>query len=637
MRPAPSNLALVFALGLAVGCGVLFAGRFPARFEAEVTGPPDQVPWTNLQPLVDPDEFRFVVVTDRTGEHRDGVFEGAMGKINLLRPEFVVSVGDLIEGYSEDRAVLDREWNEIEGFVGRLGMPFFYVPGNHDMSNAVMAEAWQSRFGPSYYHFSYKGVLFLALNSELFGMVHDPKSPVPGPWTQADQMAFVERVLSESRGARWTFVLVHQPLWDSPRPNPDWLRVEALLADRPHTVFAGHFHRYTQHRRGAREYITLATTGGGSRMRGTPWGEFDHVAQVSMTAGGPVIANLRLDGILPSDVVTSELRELTRQLETAVVAEPMLSQGRYFSRGTARFSVANPSAQPLRVSARYLASRDLVPERVDERVEVEPGGVATLEAPLGVRASRGFESLAPARAQFTLETLSPDGEPLRLERELAILPERRFDAVRAVGRVKVDGDLSEWGRLPFVVDEPGERSGHGIHRGPEDGSFRFGVSHDREFLYVAVDVRDDSIVASPDEVAREQDHVSLSIDARPDPERSRNEATFVAIRNGSMAKLVSPLVALGETRPDPILKLFAGGVPEGVLQAVRRTEPGYAVEVAVPVAVLDERRGERWDALRLNVTLSDFDEGEPDHVDLSWRPSRFEAGAIEGAGTFLRR
>jgi hypothetical protein len=188
-----------------------------------------------------------------------------------------------------------------------------------------------------------------------------------------------------------------------------------------------------------------------------------------------------------------------------------------------------------------------------------------------------------------------------------------------------------------VVDEPGGRAGHGVHRGPEDGSFRFAVRQDVDFLYVGVDVRDDSIVASPDEVAREQDHVSLNLDARPDPERSQNEETFAAIRSGAMAKMVSPLLTLQETRPDPVMRLFAGGVPEGVRQAVRRTASGYAVEVAVPAGVLDERRGGSWDALRLNVTMNDFDEGEPDHVALSWRPSRFEAGAIEGAGTFVRR
>ena len=372
-------------------------------------------------------------------------------------------------------------------------------------------------------------------------------------------------------------------------------------------------------------------------MRGTPWGEFDHVAQVSMTKDGPVIANLRLDGILASDVVDAELRQLVQQLEDAVVAEPMVSQGRYFSRAVARFSVANPSAQPLAVTARFLASRDIVPDDVIQRVTVEPGGVATLAVPVSARATRGYESLAPGRAQFTLETQELGGEVLTIDRELAVLPERRFDAARTAHTVSVDGDLGEWGRLPFVVDEPGAQSGHGIHRGPEDGSFRFGVRQDAEFLYVAVDVLDDSIVASPDEVAREQDHVSLNLDARPDPERSKNEETFAAIRSGAMAKMVSPLLALQETRPDPILRMFGAGVPEGVRQAVRRTASGYAVEVAVPASVLDERRGARWDALRLNVTMDDFDAGEPDHVALSWRPSRFEAGAIEGAGTFVRR
>jgi hypothetical protein len=630
-------LATAFLLGVAIGCGALLAGRYPARFEVHAGGGDAPVPWTSLAPADDPDAFRFAVVTDRTGEHRDGVFEGAMGKLNLVRPEFVVSVGDLIEGYTDDGAVLDREWNEIESFVGRLQMPFFYVPGNHDMSNAVMAEEWKSRFGPSFYHFTYKGVLFVALNSELFAMVHDRSASLPGPWTQAEQMAFVERALAENRDVRWTFVLVHQPLWDSPQPHPDWTKIEALLADRPHTVFAGHFHRYAQQLRGGRQYITLATTGGGSRMRGTPWGEFDHVAQVTMAKEGPVIANLRLDGILPGDAVDAELRELVRELERAVAAEPLVSPSRYFSRGTARFSVANPGARPLAVVARFLPSRDLVPDEVEERAVLAPGAAATLEVPVRVRAARAFETLAPARVQFTLETEGPHGAPLVLERELALLPERRFDAVRAARAVVVDGELAEWGRLPILVEEPAGRSGHGVHRGPDDASFRFGVRQDAEFLWVAVDVRDDSIVASPDEVVRHQDHVSLSLDARPDPERSQNEETFAAIRSGAMGKMVSPLVALGETRPDPILRLFGAGAPEGVQQAVRRTESGYAVEIAVPARLLDERRGARWDALRVNVTVADFDAGEPDHVALSWRPSRFESGAIEGAGTFVRR
>jgi len=329
-----SLVGFLLGVGAVIGCDAWMpASPPPAAIETPaLTG---KVPWTGTTPLRDASDFDFAVVSDRTVEHRDGVFEEEMPfKVNLLRPEFVISLGDLIEGYTEDRAQLAREWDEIEAAIGRLGMPFFYVPGNHDMSNAVMAEVWRSRFGPSYYHFTFKGVLFLALNSELFGLASDPTQSLPGPWKQAEQMAYVEQALRENASARWTFVFLHQPLWDVgvlplpeqavlPPINADWLKVERLLGSRPYTVFAGHYHRYTLHVRNHRQFITLATTGGRSMLRGTPFGEFDQIAQVTMTRGGPVIANLRLDGILPSDVVTVEKRAARLALAKAMQREPV--------------------------------------------------------------------------------------------------------------------------------------------------------------------------------------------------------------------------------------------------------------------------------------------------------------------------
>ena len=158
-------------------------------------------PWTSLDANDAEEDFHFVIVSDRTGGARPGVFASAIPKVNLLEPAFVVSVGDLIEGYTDDQAQLDREWDEFEGFVAGLEAPFFYAAGNHDMNNAVMARTWQARFGPSYYRFVYKDVLFLVLNSELFGMVTEPETPVPGPWTQAEQLAFIERTLRRVSGA----------------------------------------------------------------------------------------------------------------------------------------------------------------------------------------------------------------------------------------------------------------------------------------------------------------------------------------------------------------------------------------------------------------------------------------------------
>ena len=108
-------------------------------------------PWTSLETLDSDNRFHFAIVTDRTGGERLNVFGPAMETVNLLQPSFVVSVGDLIEGYTKDRAQLKREWDELDSFVRKLDAPFFYTAGNHDYSNQVMADVWRERYGTSYY------------------------------------------------------------------------------------------------------------------------------------------------------------------------------------------------------------------------------------------------------------------------------------------------------------------------------------------------------------------------------------------------------------------------------------------------------------------------------------------------------
>jgi hypothetical protein len=252
-------------------------------------------PWTHLNLNNDPDTFRFAIVSDRTGGHRGRVFSQAVEQLNVLQPEFVVSVGDLIEGYTETPERLAAEWKEFQGYVARLQMPFFYVAGNHDVSNPAQVKLWKEKFGRSYYSFTYKNVLFLALDSE------QPHGKTGG--IGMEQLAFVRKTLKETADVRWTFVLVHRPLWDqADLPRNGWLEVEKALAGRDYTVFAGHIHRFRKFVRQGMNYYQLATTGGGSRMRGLPYGEVDQIAWVTMKKDGPVIANILLDGVLTEDM-----------------------------------------------------------------------------------------------------------------------------------------------------------------------------------------------------------------------------------------------------------------------------------------------------------------------------------------------
>src|SRR4051794_38914494 len=79
-----------------------------------------------------PHTFQFAPGSDRTGPPPPLICPRAVEQLNLMQPEFVVSVGDLIEGYTQNKTQIDREWREFQSYVARLEMPFFYVPGNHD-------------------------------------------------------------------------------------------------------------------------------------------------------------------------------------------------------------------------------------------------------------------------------------------------------------------------------------------------------------------------------------------------------------------------------------------------------------------------------------------------------------------------
>lgn len=215
------------------------------------------VPFTSLELSRSSRDFQFAIVADRTGRTRPGVFDSAMRKLNLLQPQFVMCVGDLVQGYTRKPQDAVRMWDQVLKQVHLLTMPFFFVPGNHDLSTPVMRTEWAKHFGRSYYAFRYEDVLFLCLSTE------EPRGRLG-----AEQIGYFRQVLRESPSVRWTFVFMHEPLWSRPekatKKTPGlaengWKEFEPLLAGRNYTVFAGHVHRYSKSVRNKQHYIVLAT------------------------------------------------------------------------------------------------------------------------------------------------------------------------------------------------------------------------------------------------------------------------------------------------------------------------------------------------------------------------------------------
>jgi hypothetical protein len=282
-------------------------------------------PWTHESFDTDSERFTFAIFSDLYSGEREGVFAIAMEELKLLRPELILSVGDLIDGGTEDEDLLKQQWDEFDRKVSEVYAPVFHVGGNHDLTNLTMRRVWEQRYGARYYYFVYKNVLFLMLDSEDYTgqrmqEIYEARAYAlevvdgdrPGDYEQTDyykmperttgamgeeQAAYFRQVIAEHPDVSWTFVLMHKPLWRNDS-EVDFQSLETALSDRPYTVINGHFHSYSLTRRHGRDYIHLGTTSGAQNAEDPM--AFDHVTLVTMTREGPEIANLRLGGVLDS-------------------------------------------------------------------------------------------------------------------------------------------------------------------------------------------------------------------------------------------------------------------------------------------------------------------------------------------------
>ena len=280
-------------------------------------------PWTSEVFEKSEDDFTFAIISDLNGGEREGVYNIAVEQINRLEPTFVLSVGDLINGGTEDTLQLKKEWDSFDDRTSKLDMPFFYLGGNHDLTNSKMRAFWKQRFGPRFYHFVYEDVLFLMMDSEDFeekrmleiylarakaikiidgeieGIYEDSEYyHMPERSTGAmsgDQLEYYEQVLKQYPDVKWTFVLMHKPLWL--REDEKGLeKLEEALENRQYTVINGHFHSFSHRIKNGKDYIILGTTGGSQGKDDI--NSFDHITLVRMAKEKPIITHLRMDGIL---------------------------------------------------------------------------------------------------------------------------------------------------------------------------------------------------------------------------------------------------------------------------------------------------------------------------------------------------
>ncbi|MGD8453132.1 MAG: calcineurin-like phosphoesterase family protein [Phycisphaerae bacterium] len=239
-----------------------FAGVAP-------TGPlPESIDFA-LRQQEEPARFELLIFGDTQ--------PSSMGDIEYLAHDIVeqligttaafgVSLGDLVG----DNLDLHEPICEV---VGRVGIPWYNVLGNHDMNYHASAdeysnESFERVFGPSCYAFVYSDVHFLVLD--------DPFSLEETKYRAGlgeRQLDFVENYLREVPREALVVAMAHIPFGELPVEERD--RLFALLGDRPNRLLLSahyHFGRHDFHGGNGSDAIheIIAPTTCGSWWTGVP-------------------------------------------------------------------------------------------------------------------------------------------------------------------------------------------------------------------------------------------------------------------------------------------------------------------------------------------------------------------------------
>ena len=598
---------------------LFFAFAFNANSQEKVISvkSTNQIPATDKDFLRADNKFDFIIVSDRTNGLRDDIVSDAVKKTNLLEPDFVISVGDYIQGFTEDTIRLQYEWEEWDSLISPLEMKFFHVPGNHDISNPKMSKIWKDKFGIRYYHFLYKNVLFLCLNTEEY--VGNVKKSI-----SKEQSDYFLKILQEQNNVDWTFVFMHRPVFN--QKNENWKRIETRLQEREFTVFAGHTHKYAYNKVLNKDYIILGTTGGSSSLRGENFVEMDHITRVSMNKGEPSIINLKLDGILEKELNLPSTRKIVwkdiPQIKFDI--KPMFKATSTQTKYLSYFKISNDSELEVEYSldlyynAGYRFDMDPVKSKLKPKEsKIYPWEINKL--------NNSFTDPIELNIKYKVEDSLTHTE-LSETFYYKIKPEPFFEAVTGCKEYKLDGTLDEWGALPYKI-EGDNLYGDAEYKGNDDISARFGVAATKDSIYIGIEIIDDQILVDPKLAYHQQDAVLILLDGRPISTTSVNKGGYFF---PVMYLELYPLNDLdGSSRA--FLEEF---LPKELNYVCKATDNGYTAEIALHKSFL-ENNGNDYESFRLNIELFDFDNPGWEFKRITWQADWLTNQNTIGSGTFF--
>jgi|GEM_PF-728111 len=595
------GLPVIILAALGLGAGPVRGAEAEARFNdrglAAIKADSENVPGNQ--------SFNFILI----GDPHYGIppaqrnspslppqpFPQMLAEAEALSPNFMMIIGDLIEGYDSPE-VVQEEWNQFFAVTAGAGVPMVGLVGNHDVNDLTTEKIWQERIGELVFSFDYGNTHFIGLNSEEEAVLI--KKPTTTGIIFKEQIAWLKADLEAHKNSPNIIVFIHEPFFRKawyPEAENNWEEIHALLKKYPvRAVFAGHWHEYRKMPdRDGIQYVV--TGGGGGKLEGYPeLGQYFHYLLVKVEGQQVSWSVIKPGAVLPADTVTEDsIREYEAANSRIKVTPEIGPEVRTTATQTVTVTLSNP--------AKTEAAMKIFWDLPNAGWQVTPE-TAEVAAPAGKTGA----------ADFTFQTKTAEwfGGPLPgIRVEMPILEGKRRIEVRqgiegidyiirfasASRPLTIDGDFSDWGDTPAIWVRPY----CGPEWTPEDALASFRVLWDKQWVYLSGEMRDKLHNAKVLPVVGPGDSMSFAFKNVPGgPDFYWASLSLI---DGEAILVHNRREESGAWTPRPI---------PGAKVAIVRREDRTRYEAAFPLKELFSKTPRRGDDFLIQYTWCDLDREE---------------------------
>jgi predicted phosphodiesterase len=424
---------------------------------------------------IDNSPVRFAIIGDRTAQHVPGVYEEIVAEIEAMEPDFVMTVGDAIEGYTADTLTLKNQWDDYLSIIKPLTMPIYLTPGNHDITTDAALGMYREKAGEPYYSFNVKNYHFIVLDVSR----QEASNPLP-----KEEFDWLIKDLQTHRDAAQTLVFYHKPFWYDTivMGKPDTLH-SLFVANGVDAVFNGHLHTYFSAKIDGILYTALGSSGG--IIDAVPSDLDYHFTWVTVDDKGISIAPIKKGSVKQWDIVTASEEHVVDDIaknnmnftSAALVGSDLKVSDMNVNNRTAKLNLKNSSNQVFSDTLRWQIPDGWTINPSSEQISVAPGENKEIEFKVNSTGNLYPLPTVTARFPYAEKKTIPVSRDLRIARE-AVAPLVARPPMRSP---EIDGKIDDtfWCCSQSKLFNP-----NGGETAVESTYFYF--VHTPEYLYIGV-------------------------------------------------------------------------------------------------------------------------------------------------------